>query len=717
MTRQTRVITLITIMVLVALVITLSAERILYRHALTNELSRCLDTARDVAELAEVLARQLKSQPPANSAQDWEEQLLRQLASAARPMQPGNTSRLVVCRLAGENLELVGLKHGAGTAERTTIPWASAPQPYKRAVAGEAGTLQTEDEAGHRIIAGYAPLDKLNIGVVASIELAEVRAPYTRSRIFIAFGAVALTLLGILIANFIMPAYRHASELEDRLRDLIISNTDIIWETDGQQALTYCSDNSSQILGWAPRELLGKKLHEVFCIKPECPVARQLSGLTGRSEPLTNLETYTHTRDGQPVYLQLSGVPVLNRQQELQGYRGIAKNITDRRQAEEARRRLNDELERRVQERTAELADANYLLKQEVAERKRIEERARYMALFAELSPTPVVRFDTTGRILMANPAAVEILSLRSNDTRGLGEILEDFTGLDFAQCIQEGAKLNITAGIRRRFYTFNIRGIPELGFGQIYASDVTELVTARVEAESANRAKSQFLANMSHELRTPLTVINGFSEVLLETAGFQPEDQQHIYLERIRKNGEHLLVLINDLLDLAKIEAGRMELEYTRVDLTNLLREAAEHMSTHVGRRGLELFVDVPPAPVVIEADRIRIKQVILNLISNAIKFTRIGSISVWLNSSPSWVRISVKDTGIGISPENQRRLFYPFEQVHDKQKISEPGTGLGLALCQEIVEAHHGKIHVVSELGIGSDFIVELPVNNHHE
>jgi signal transduction histidine kinase len=385
--------------------------------------------------------------------------------------------------------------------------------------------------------------------------------------------------------------------------------------------------------------------------------------------------------------------------------------VSESKQVERGLRRLNVELEQRVKKRTAELADANELLKQEIIVRRRAEEQAQLMALFAELNPTPVMRFDSSGKITMTNPAASDVFGRPSVEGVQLDEVLPELADIDFQACISGSEKHAITSTHHERTYSFFVCGVAELGFGQAYATDVTELAMARVQAEAANRAKSQFLTNMSHELRTPLTVINGFSEVLLEMDQGNFSEQQCVYLDRIKKNGEHLLVLINDLLDLAKIEAGRVELEFSSADLGSILREAGELMLANVNRRGLVLHQALPEHPVTVNGDPLRLKQVALNLISNAIKFTREGSVTLWLDEHDSQVEFGIKDTGIGIAAEHQNRLFKPFEQVHDKLKVAEQGTGLGLALCYEIVTAHGGTIRVESEKNIGSNFIIILP------
>jgi len=530
--------------------------------------------------------------------------------------------------------------------------------------------------------------------------------------LFIGIGlAIAAIVLLAIYLSLVGPALRRATLSEKRFRDISRRSLDWIWETDQQGQLLYSSDSVLQLLGYSPDALVGKTRLELVHPEDREYVAATYQVGAERLAPIKDHEHRLRTLNGAQVYVLSSCVPLLDEHQRLAGWRGIDKNITERKLAERELYKLNAELEQRVQQRTAELADANELLREEIIVRSVAEEQAQLMALFTELNPTPVMRFDTEGVITMANPAAGDVFGKPGVEGLPLTIILPELAELDLNACITNCENYMITSSHDNKTFTFSVRGVPDLGFGQVYATDVTELVAARVQAEAANRAKSQFLTNMSHELRTPLTVINGFSEVLLEMGEDNFSERQMVYLERIKKNGEHLLVLINDLLDLAKIEAGRLELEFRSVDIAGIMREAGELMLPNVTRRGLSLQTALPERAVIVNGDPLRLKQTVLNLLSNAIKFTREGSVTLWLVEHDRHVELGVRDTGIGIAPEHQQRLFKPFEQVHDKLKVAEQGTGLGLALCYEIVDAHGGTISVVSEINVGSDFTVTLP------
>jgi signal transduction histidine kinase len=238
------------------------------------------------------------------------------------------------------------------------------------------------------------------------------------------------------------------------------------------------------------------------------------------------------------------------------------------------------------------------------------------------------------------------------------------------------------------------------------------EIADKSRQLEAASRHKSEFLANMSHELRTPLNAVIGFSEVLLQRMFGELNDKQDEYLKDIYASGQHLLSLINDILDLSKIEAGRMELAPVPFHLPGALENAVTLIRERAGRHGIALELDVDPALGEIVGDERKVKQVVLNLLSNAVKFTPEGGrIGLRAARRDTAVEISVADTGIGIAPEDQAAIFEEFRQVGSDERKRE-GTGLGLALARKFVELHGGRIWVESEPDRGSTFTFTLPV-----
>jgi signal transduction histidine kinase len=238
------------------------------------------------------------------------------------------------------------------------------------------------------------------------------------------------------------------------------------------------------------------------------------------------------------------------------------------------------------------------------------------------------------------------------------------------------------------------------------------EIADKSRQLEVTSRHKSEFLANMSHELRTPLNAIIGFSEVLNERMFGELNDKQEEYLKDIHASGQHLLSLINDILDLSKIEAGRMELELADFDLPLAMDNALTLVRERASRRGVTLQMTVGEPVGTIRGDERKMKQVLLNLLSNAIKFTPEGGrIGVAAVRDDGAVEVSVSDTGVGIAPEDLETVFEEFRQV-GASAAKQEGTGLGLALTRKFVELHGGKIWVKSQVGAGSTFTFTLPL-----
>jgi signal transduction histidine kinase/DNA-binding response OmpR family regulator/CHASE3 domain sensor protein len=239
-----------------------------------------------------------------------------------------------------------------------------------------------------------------------------------------------------------------------------------------------------------------------------------------------------------------------------------------------------------------------------------------------------------------------------------------------------------------------------------------TEIEAKNRDLERADQMKSEFLANMSHELRTPLNAIIGFSELLQEQFYGPLNTEQDEYLTNIRTAGEHLLGLINDILDLSKIEAGKMELDREELDLPRVLESSITIVKEKAHNRGVQVHVDAGDTGT-ITADARKLKQILFNLLSNAVKFTPSGgAVSLTAHTEGAMVEIAVTDTGAGISAEDQRKLFREFMQVDGSLSRRHEGTGLGLALTKRLVELHGGTIGVRSVLGAGSTFTVRMPI-----
>ena len=245
------------------------------------------------------------------------------------------------------------------------------------------------------------------------------------------------------------------------------------------------------------------------------------------------------------------------------------------------------------------------------------------------------------------------------------------------------------------------------------------EIAHKNLELAEASRMKSAFIANMSHELRTPLNAIIGFTGALLmKLAGPLTTDQDK-QLNTIRTSARHLLSLINDILDVAKIESGKVTVAAERVHCQNLLNETADTLRPLASQKGLALTLDLPDTPIVIASDRRALTQIVINLVNNAIKFTEHGSIKVSLSQRAadggSLTEISVEDTGSGIRPQDQAKLFQAFSQLDSTSTRNVEGAGLGLYLCQNLANLLGGKLSLTSEFGRGSTFTLTIPTREY--
>ena len=359
---------------------------------------------------------------------------------------------------------------------------------------------------------------------------------------------------------------------------------------------------------------------------------------------------------------------------------------------------------------------------------------ASRLALVAESTTDAVMIADACGIIEWANPGFTKITGYSWGEIQG--KKLWDFlVGHGTNASVLERMESAFThhAGFKVRLLACHKTGSPywvdlecqplfsdtgELTGYMAIESDVTAsveaentLVEARNAADAANRAKSTFLATMSHEIRTPLNAVIGLSSLLLETP---LESRQHDYAETIASSGKILLALIDDSLDYSKIEAGRIEIESHPFVLADLLNETLKVLSPAAGEKKIALREEIDPSlPAVIMGDRARLRQVLLNLVSNAIKFTEQGSVVIQAEcTAERKLRLMVKDTGIGMNREVQERVFSPFVQADSSIARKYGGTGLGLTISRRLLELMGGVISIRSKEGEGTSFILELPL-----
>jgi len=371
----------------------------------------------------------------------------------------------------------------------------------------------------------------------------------------------------------------------------------------------------------------------------------------------------------------------------------------------------------------APIAAAGYanLYCQDITDQRAAEQRVADLAKFPDENPNPVMRISATGNILYANVPCEPILT-QWGAQRG-GKVPDDVAdALQRALRFVDSQHLDVVCGAT--IYGLELSPVPAAGYANVYGRDVTrqkqaeaQLIKARDQALEASRSKSAFLANMSHELRTPMNAIIGYSEMLLEEAEDLKLDEFVPDLGRIHGAGRHLLHLINDILDLSKIEAGRMSMyleDAVVSDLIELVTDTARPLATKNDNR---FDLEVSDAVPVMHTDVTKLKQILLNLLGNAFKFTKAGRVKLEVGPAPGGhgnVRFAVTDDGVGMTPEQIERIYGAFTQADDTTTREYGGTGLGLAITKRFCEMLGGNIMVESTPGEGSTFTVTLPARS---
>jgi len=364
-----------------------------------------------------------------------------------------------------------------------------------------------------------------------------------------------------------------------------------------------------------------------------------------------------------------------------------------------------------------------------VAEEEIRRQKEYFEALFVD-SPVAALTADQDTKVVSWNPMAEKLFGYTREDA--IGQHVDDLVANDpkireeateyTRKVLAEEPVVAVTKRTRKdgSLVDVEVRGLPVIVAGELAGyiaiyHDVSELQQALRTAEAANQAKSAFLANVSHELRTPLNAIIGYSEMLMEDAEEEKLLQFAEDLAKIRAAGKHLLVLINDILDISKIEVGKVQLYLERFDVTDMLDDVVDTIKPLVEKNGNTLEVNTTKNLGEMHSDLTKVRQSLYNLLSNAAKFTEAGSITLEATRravrGADWFTFCVRDTGIGMTPEQVKIIFQPFSQADEQTALRYGGTGLGLAITKRFCEMLGGEISVESAYKLGSSFTVQLP------
>jgi PAS domain S-box-containing protein len=531
---------------------------------------------------------------------------------------------------------------------------------------------------------------------------------------------------------------------EVRFRDFAEIASDWFWEMDGNLRWTYFSERFQEVTGIAPSDLIGKTRREVGIGSAEPEIwNKHLDDLAHR-RAFRNFEYPIRNSLGEIRFLRISARPIFDSAGNFTGYRGIGTDITDRRRAEE-------EIKARVEELRA-LGDVSQAVNSTLDLETVLTTIVTKATQLSGTETGAIYVFDDASREFRLRAtygmddnivAAIRDRHIHIGETV-IGRAVEQRIPIQVPD-IQSDPSAVLDVIVRAGFRA--LLTIPLLGGDRIVgalvvrrkepgefakhtiellqtfaAQSVLTIQNARLfheieekgrELAAASQHKSQFLANMSHELRTPLNAIIGVSEMLREDAEAAKQDLEP--LDRVLGAGRHLLALINDILDLSKIEAGRMELHLDTFALAPLIKDVAKTIESTAAKNANRLVVDCPADLGTIHADQTRLRQSLLNLASNANKFTEKGTVTIAAQQDQTngrgWITLAVTDTGIGMTPDQMGKLFQEFSQASASTASKYGGTGLGLAISRQFCRMMGGDITVESQPGAGSTFTIRLP------
>jgi two-component system cell cycle sensor histidine kinase PleC len=492
-----------------------------------------------------------------------------------------------------------------------------------------------------------------------------------------------------------------ADQANKRLTDFARTSSDWFWEQDADLRFTYLSESVFDHSTLRPEDHYGKTRRETAPQGVSDAQWAEHDALLARREPFRDFRFVRSGPDGEARILSISGVPVFDGDGQFRGYRGVGRDLTQLVRAEQRVSAINARLLQAIDARSEGLAfwdrDDRLVICNQAY---RDQSGSVAAALVPGLTFADYMRASVEAQEV---PAAVgraeEWLAERLERRRHLPDSFEVFRGdrwlLVREQRTPDGGSLTTATDISDMKRRENA------------------LIEAASEAHLANRAKMAFLATMSHELRTPLNAIIGFAEILRSGGLGANTKVQTEYAGYIHESGTHLLAVINDLLDVSRIEAGRLTLDETPFAVSGLLEECDRMIRQRAEADGLRLAIAAVDPGLGIRGDRRAMKQVLLNLLSNAVKFTERGGAVTLIAEGDDvrGLRIVVRDTGIGVDPDRIAELFEPFRQLENVHARRHHGTGLGLFICKSLVEAHGGTIAFDSAIGEGSAVTVELP------
>jgi signal transduction histidine kinase len=344
----------------------------------------------------------------------------------------------------------------------------------------------------------------------------------------------------------------------------------------------------------------------------------------------------------------------------------------------------------------------------------------KLMAAFADFDPEPIFRFDQNGTIVMVNNAGLKLDKSAELTGQTLNSLMPEVVKFDLAKCIQNGEQIYFTSFIKGKWFRFTMKGMPELGIGQIYGSDITELketeaklITALKKAEESEKIKTFFLAQISHEIRSPLTAIMGYNSLIKEDIAGKINKELEYAFDAIDYSSKRLKRTIDQILNMSLLQTGKYELRFESIEVAPIIQDIIAEYKNDSRQRHLDLNYSNTADNTFVHADRYSMIQVFSNIIDNAIKYTKKGGVNINLErDSLNKLSVVVSDTGIGMSEDYVKNLFVPFTQEAMGYDRPYEGSGLGMALIKRFCDLNKVKLQIQSEKNKGTS--LQITFNN---
>ncbi|MCP4699380.1 MAG: PAS domain S-box protein [Gammaproteobacteria bacterium] len=600
----------------------------------------------------------------------------------------------------------------------------AAPQPMQRALSKKSGTFTGLDCYGNRVLAAYQPAEDLGIGIVAKTGLAELQAPFYKVAWLSGGSGAALIFFGTLVfLRITAPLLRRCEENEKKYRAIVDTAAEGIITINEKGIVNSFNKAAEKMFGYSEDEIIAENINKLM---PE-PYRGEHDGhlknyLISRRKKVidTTSQVTARHKDGRLFPIELA-VSEANLEDSLL-FTGILQDITERKRAEQREagyaRIIDDSLSEIYVFDTTSL---NFIQVNRGA-RKNLGYSMDELQELTIFDLEPEISFEHFTRLVFPlrtneqNKVQYTTLHRRKDGTVYPVDVAIQLSVLEslpvfIAIMLNISKRKRIEAELARE--RRNLEKTVELRTAELRET-LKKVEDANLRLEQANRHKSRFLSSMSHELRTPLNGILGFTDLLNRQFFGSLNEKQQSYVHQINSSGKHLLTLINDLLDMAKIDAGAMYVELKEVAPDECANATAAMMSGQFKKKNIKIKTEIDPALTVITVDIRKYKQIMLNLLSNAAKYTpEGGQVKVRvMKEGGMHVRTEIADTGIGIEPAELDNIFSEFYQADQVRDEKLGGTGIGLSLTRRLVELHNGEIGVESELGAGSTFWFTLPI-----